>query len=42
LGDKRKKEDTHQLNFDMKPAAVNLTIVSELKSELEEIAKLLE
>lgn len=42
LGDKRKKEDTHQLNFDMKPAAVNHTVISELKNELEEIARLLE
>jgi DNA-binding transcriptional MerR regulator len=40
LGDKRKREDTHQLNFDLKPAA-NPAIVNEIKSELEEIAKLL-
>ena len=40
LADKRKKENIHQLNFDMKPS-VDPHIVSELKTELEEILKLL-
>ena len=40
LGDKRKKEDTHQLNFELKPAG-DLSMINELKTELEEIVKLL-
>jgi len=40
LGDKRKHEDTHQLNFEMKPAT-NPGIVNELKTELEDLLKLL-
>ena len=40
LGDKRKKEDTHQLNFEMKPSA-DPAVINELRAELEEIIKLL-
>jgi len=40
LGDKRKKEDTHQLNFDMKTSP-DPALFNEIRAELEEVVKLL-
>jgi DNA-binding transcriptional MerR regulator len=43
LGDRRKKDDGHQLNFELHhaPAGVDGTILKELKTELEDILRLL-
>lgn len=41
-GDKRRKEEPGQLNFDMKTSSVDAGVIRDLKHELEDILKLLE
>jgi DNA-binding transcriptional MerR regulator len=44
LGDRRKKEETHQLNFEINAApsaGIDLKVLDEIRSELEDILRVL-
>lgn len=41
-GDKRRKEETAQLNMEIKSSTVDTAVIRDVKRELEEILKLLE